>query len=158
MNAVLLAIGAGLCWGVGELCTRAVLHTGKVGPLTAIAVRSAVALPIIIGAWLIAQRVLKVESEPANWTAAGAKPLSLLVLGSGLLAGAAAMILFYSALSLGEISRIKPIAFSIAPASAVLLGWLLLGEPMNARKGVAVALILAGVVLLTAGGKTPTHA
>ncbi|MEQ8850255.1 MAG: EamA family transporter [Phycisphaerales bacterium] len=158
MNAVVLAIGAGLCWGVGELCTRAVLHTGKVGPLTAIAVRSAVALPIIIGAWLVAQRVLKLDSEPTGWTSAGAKPLSLLVLGSGVVAGAAAMILFYSALSLGEISRIKPIAFSIAPASAVVLGWLVLGEPMNARKAVAVALILAGVVLLTAGGKATAHA
>ena len=158
MKAVLLAVGAGLCWGVGELCTRAVLHTGKVGPLTAIAVRSAVALPIIIVAWLIAQRVMKLDTEPTAWTHAGAKPMSLLVLGSGVIAGAAAMILFYSALSLGEISRIKPIAFSIAPATAVVLGWLLLGEPMSVRKAAAVVLILAGVVLLTANGKPPAHA
>lgn len=151
MKAVLLAIGAGLCWGVGELCTRAVLHTGKVGPLTAIAVRSTVALPIIIAAWLIAQRVVKTPSEPVDWTQAGPRAMWLLVLGSGMIAGAAAMILFYAALSLGEVSRIKPIAFSIAPATAVVLGWLLLGEGMSVRKAAAVLLILAGVVLLTAG-------
>ncbi|MEZ6318468.1 MAG: EamA family transporter [Phycisphaerales bacterium] len=155
MKPILLAIGAGLCWGVGELCTRAVLHTGKVGPLTAIAVRSAVALPIIVAAWLIAQRVLKAPTEPLAWTHAGPKSLWLLVLGSGVVAGAAAMILFYAALSLGEVSRIKPIAFSVAPATAVVLGWLVLGESMSVRKAAAVMLILAGVVLLTVGSPKP---
>ena len=153
MKAILLALGAGLCWGIGELCTRAVLHTGKVGPLTAIAVRSAVALPIIVAAWLIAQRVLHAPSEPRDWASAGTRPMALLILGSGVVAGAAAMILFYSALSIGEISRIKPVAFAVAPATAVVLGWLVLGEAMTARKALAVGLILAGVVLLTAAPK-----
>ena len=153
MKAILLALGAGLCWGIGELCTRAVLHTGKVGPLTAIAVRSAVALPIIVAAWLIAQRLLHAPSEPRDWASAGTRPMALLILGSGVVAGAAAMILFYSALSIGEISRIKPIAFAVAPATAVVLGWLVLGEAMTARKALAVGLILAGVVLLTAAPK-----
>lgn len=70
-----------------------------------------------------------------------------LVLGSGLIAGAAAMICFYAALSLDEVSRIKPIAFTIAPATAVVLGWLLLGETMTWRKALAVVLVLAGIVL-----------
>lgn len=47
MNAIILAIGAGLCWGIGEVFTKSVLHTGKVGPITAITVRSTVALPVI---------------------------------------------------------------------------------------------------------------
>ena len=46
MKAMTLAILAGCCWGVGELCTKSVLHTGKIGPLTAIAFRSAIALPV----------------------------------------------------------------------------------------------------------------
>lgn len=54
MKALLLAIAAGLCWGVGELCTRAVLHGGRIGPMTAIAVRSTVALPLIWLAWFVA--------------------------------------------------------------------------------------------------------
>ena len=49
MKAILLAVTAGLCWGVGELCTKSVLHGGRIGPLTAIAVRSTVALPLL---WL----------------------------------------------------------------------------------------------------------
>jgi multidrug transporter EmrE-like cation transporter len=66
---------------------------------------------------------------------------------------AMAMIFFYVALSLGEVSVVKPIAFSIAPAVGVLLGWLVLGESMDARKALAVGLIVAGVVILTTGAR-----
>jgi len=150
MKAILLAVAAGLCWGVGEVATRSVLHSKQVGPLAAIAVRSTVALPVIWLAYWVAVSVLRSPAEPAGWaTRAEAATWAKLVLGSGLVAGAAAMICFYAALSLGEISRIKPIAFALAPATAVLLGWLVLGEEMSARKGLAVGLIIAGVVLLT---------
>ena len=158
LRAILLAIGAGLCWGVGELCTRAVLHTGKVGPLTAIAVRSAVALPVIVLAWVVARYVLGAASEPADFLHAGGKNWALLVLGSGLVAGAAAMILFYASLSQGPISLTKPIAFSLAPATAVLLGWLVLREPMTLPKALGVGLILAGVLVLTMGSHKAAHA
>ena len=147
MNAIILAIGAGLCWGIGEVFTKSVLYIGKVGLITAITVRSTVALPVIWLAYFVAMKVLK--TEPTGWTQAGAPTLLKLVLGSGLVAGAAAMIFFYSALSVGEISRIKPIAFCLAPAVATLIGWFILGEPITARKVGAVAMILAGVVLLT---------
>ena len=54
MKAILLAIGAGVCWGIGEVATRSVLHSGKVGPITAIAVRSTVALPLLWVAYAVA--------------------------------------------------------------------------------------------------------
>lgn len=148
MKAILLACAAGLCWGVGEVFTRSVLHTKQVGPITAIAVRSTVALPVLWAACLAA--VFWARSEPARWWQEAERGTILkLVLGSGLVAGAAAMIFFYAALSLGEISRVKPVAFALAPATAVLLGWLALGEPMTLRKAAGVAMILFGVVLLT---------
>ncbi len=147
MKAVLFAIAAGLCWGVGEVATRSVLHSGRVGPFAAVAIRSTIALPLIWAAWLVARRFSDLEArgfadvDGVAWTK--------LILGSGLVAGAAAMIFFYAALSIGEISRVKPIAFALAPATGVLLGWLLLGEPMSGRKVGGVALILLGVVVLT---------
>jgi len=148
MNAILLAIGAGVCWGVGEVFTKSVLHTGKVGPITAIAVRSTVALPVLWLAYYIAMYRLKIE--PTNWWANADTPTLLkLTLGSGLVAGAFAMLFFYAALHAGEISRIKPIAFTLAPAVAVLIGVLVLGEAFSVRKGIALAMILGGVVLLT---------
>ncbi|MBX3385522.1 MAG: EamA family transporter [Phycisphaeraceae bacterium] len=155
MQAILLAIGAGICWGIGELFTKSVLHTHKIGPITAIAVRSTVALPVIWAAYFIAMHVVKSGRENPAWyrgvAAGGADTTTILklVLGSGLVAGAAAMIFFYAALSVGEISRIKPIAFTLAPAVAVLLGWLVLGEAMTVKKAIGVGLILVGVLTLT---------
>ena len=151
MKAVMLAIAAGLCWGVGEVCTRAVLHSGRFGPFAAIAIRSTVALPLIWLAYLVVAKGMRSPAESASWGDAGPRAWALLTLGSGVVAGALAMICFYAALSLGEISRVKPIAFALAPATAVLLGWIALGESMTPRKLLAVGLILAGVVLLTLG-------
>lgn len=147
MKAILFAVLAGLFWGVGEVFTKSVLHTKQIGPVTAIAVRSLIALPVL---WLVYAIVVHgAKMEPANWTKAEPATLWKLVLGSGLLAGAGGMICFYAALNFGEVSRVKPIAFALAPATAVLIGWLILGEPMHARKAAAVTLILAGVVLLS---------
>lgn len=147
MNAILLAVAAGLCWGVGEVFTKSVLHTKQIGPITAIAIRSTVALPVLWAAYFVAMHWAK--SEPARWWATAERGTLLkLALGSGLVAGAAAMIFFYWALSVGEIGRIKPIAFTLAPACAVVLGWLVLGEPMSARKAAGVVMILTGVALL----------
>lgn len=151
MKAIVLAVLAGLLWGVGEVCTKAVLHGGKVGPFTALGVRTLVALPLIMLAWIIASRLG--TTEPAQWARMPASDWTRLLLGSGLAAGALAIICFYASLSLAEVSRVKPIAFALAPATAVLLGWLALGEPMSARKAVGVVFILAGVVLLTGAGK-----
>jgi uncharacterized membrane protein len=151
MKPTLFALAAGVCWGIGEVCTRSALHGGRIGPIGAITVRSLVAIPIILLVfWLMTRGVAGLRVEPAlaqtdrgTWVK--------LILGSGLVAGALAMVFFYVALSLGEVSVVKPIAFSIAPAVGVLLGWLVLGESMDARKAIAVGLIVAGVVLLTTG-------
>jgi len=149
MKAVIFAIGAGLCWGIGEVCTRSALHSGKVGPITAITLRSMIALPILLLAYLAMMRAFGgLRQEPALGTIDGSNWMKI-VLGSGVVAGALAMVLFYSALSIGEVSIVKPIAFAIAPAVGVTLGWLVLGESMSVRKALAVALIIAGVVLLT---------
>ncbi|MFM7261861.1 MAG: EamA family transporter [bacterium] len=157
MKAILLAIGAGLCWGIGEVCTRSALHTGKVGPISAITLRSLIAIPILLLAYVAMTRSFGgLRQEPPIGSIDGSNWIKL-VLGSGIVAGALAMVLFYAALSLGEVSIVKPIAFAIAPALGVLLGWLVLGESMNGRKALAVLLIVGGVVLLTTatGGAKP---
>lgn len=155
MKAIILAVLAGLCWGIGELFTKSVLHSKQIGPITAITIRSTVALPILWAFYLLAFG--SIHTEPRDWfRTADNAVIAKLVLGSGVIAGALAMLFFYLALSMGEVSRIKPIAFALAPATAVVLGWLFLGESMTARKAIAVLLILTGVVLLT-GGTTPAH-
>ena len=153
MKPILFAVAAGVCWGVGEVCTRSALHAGKVGPIGAITVRSLVAIPLLVLVyWLMTRGAAGLRVEPSVAQADGAT-WTKLVLGSGIVAGGLAMVCFYTALSLGEVSVVKPIAFSIAPAVGVLLGWLVLGESMDARKVLAVGLIVAGVVVLTTSGR-----
>jgi uncharacterized membrane protein len=119
--------------------------------LAAIALRSTIALPLLWLAYAAIARGMNVE-RAGWWNSADSSTLWKVVLGSGVVAGALGMICFYSALNLAEVSRVKPIAFSIAPATAVIFGWLVLREPMTLSKAVGVALILAGVVLLAANG------
>lgn len=155
---VLFAVLAGLCWGIGEVCARGVLHGGKVGPFMAVAIRSSIALPLIWLAFAAANRVAPAAAgkglgnlDTREWL--------LLILGSGVMAGATAMICFYVSISLGEVSRMKPIAFTVAPVAAVILGAVFLGESLTTRKLIAVALVIAGVLLLaipvSPGGHTP---
>jgi len=152
MNAALLAVLAGLCWGVGEVFTRSVLHAKAVGPLAAIAIRSTVALPLLWAVWAVGSHGLGLE-PPGLLDRADGGSVAKLVLGSGVVAGAGGMALFYAALSLGEVSRVKPIAFSVAPATAVVLGAIFLGEALSLPKVLGLVLILGGVLLLTAAGR-----
>lgn len=151
MVAIVFAVLAGLCWGVGEVFTKSVLHTKAIGPITAIAVRSTVALPVMWAVWaaLVAGR----KMEPVKFWQAETATLLKLIFGSGLIAGAGGMLCFYLALSFGDVSRVKPIAFSLAPAIAVMLGVIFLHESIDWRKAGGVALIIAGVIVLaTASG------
>ncbi|QOI99912.1 MAG: DMT family transporter [Phycisphaeraceae bacterium] len=163
MKPILFAVLAGLCWGVGEIFTKSALNTKTVGPLTALFVRSAVTLVPAVLAYALAAHVWRTAGEPADWYARA--PLSVwlkLILGSGVLVGFCGVFFFYYGLSLpgGEISLLRPIAFGLAPATAVLLGWLMLGEGVSWVKGLACAMIIGGIVLLGAdhGKKTREEA
>ena len=156
MKAVLFAILAGLCWGVGEMFTKSVLHSEKVGPMTVVFVRALVGLPPAIAVYLVAYYWLR-DGEPRQWWTAGSPLMLKLVLGSAFLAGFGGVFFFYLGLANGPITTVKPIAFTLAPAVAVLLGWLLLREPMNAPKAIGVVLVLTGIILIAGfGSSAPT--
>jgi uncharacterized membrane protein len=146
MKAVVFAVLAGLCWGVGELFTKSVLHSGRVGPMTVLLARAVVSLPPALLAYLVAYHGLR--SEPGEWWRAGTPLLTRLAVGSALLAGFAGVFFFYLGLASGPISVVKPIAFTVGPAVAVLLAWALLREPMPLSRWTGVALVLAGIVLI----------
>jgi len=155
MQAIIFAVVEGLCWGIGEVCAKAVLHTHKVGPFFAVALRTTLALPIIWGAYLVARRFAP-DGAGKGLSFQGDEALTmkqwvLLLGGSGIVAGALAMIAFYISISLGEVSKMKPIAFTIAPATAVLLGALFLGEALTMRKVLGVAIVLIGVMVIASG-------
>ena len=153
MKALLIAVLAGLCWGVGESFTKSVLHTGKIGPVTAMAARTTIALPVLwLAAWFV---MMRLNHEPRSWLGELDWPTGLkLALGSGLTAGAAGMLLFYVALNMGTLSAVKPVAFATAVVTAVILGWLVFRDPMPVRKMAAAVLIGAGILLMMERGPT----
>lgn len=156
MKAIVCAILAGLCWGVGEIFSKWALNTGQVGPMAVQMVRAAVTLPLTIAALIVATKFAHSE-VPGWWRQLDGKVWLMLIGGSGLLAGFAGVFFFYLGLSLpgGDISKLRPIAFALAPATAVILGWLILHEPMSWRKAFAVVLIVAGILLLAGGKASP---
>ena len=155
MAPVIWAVLAGLFWGIGELCAKSVLKSGEVGPMTAIAVRTTVALPLIWLAWFAASRGwleplgVSAAREPAAWTAASATTWWKLVLGAGISAGALGIACFYLGLAAGDVSRVKPVAFALAPTFAAVGAFVLLGETFSAKKLLGLLLIVGGIVVLT---------
>lgn len=160
MVAIVFAVLAGLCWGVGEIFTKKALNTGQVGPMTVLLVRTITTLPLAGIAYLLSMSMWKWEKP--GWTNSATPQVWLmLTLGSGLLAGFAGVFFFYMGLASpgGDISRIRPIAFALSPATAVLLGWLMLGEGMSTRKLISCTLIIVGIIMLTGEhGSHPTPA
>jgi uncharacterized membrane protein len=156
MNPILYAILAGLCWGLGEFCTKSVLASGQVGPMTILLVRTLLAAPPAILVYLLAMHAFK--SEPVQWWRADTPVLVKLTLGSAIAAGFGGVLFFYLGLSAGQLSVVKPIAFTVGPAIATLLAWMVLKEPMNAPKALGVALVLIGIILIAGfGGHTAQH-
>ncbi len=156
MKAILFAILAGLCWGVGEIFTKSALNTQKVGPLTVLLVRTLATVPPTVVAYLVSMHLWKWEKP--GWVSDAGWPVWLMLIGgSGLLAGFAGVFFFYMGLASpgGDISRIRPIAFALSPATAVLLGWLVLGEAMTVRKAISVTMIVIGIVMLAGEKHTP---
>jgi drug/metabolite transporter (DMT)-like permease len=156
---IVCAILAGLCWGIGEIFTKSAINSREIGPLGTVLLRAAVTLPLAIAGFLIAYKVMQTETQQW-WRTGGGAGMSAatwlkIILGSGVLAGFGGVFFFYYGLSLpgGDISVLRPIAFALAPATAVLLGWWFLGEGMTVRKGAAVVFIIAGIMLLAGEAK-----
>lgn len=145
-KAILFAALAGLCWGIGEVLGKQVLSSRQVGPFALVLARAAGAVPLALLAFYLAAHTFR--AEPATWWRADGPVLWKLLLGPVLMAGFGGVLFFYLGLRYGDISVVKPISFVLAPLFAVLLGWLLLREPMSPQKGLGVALGLVGVVLI----------
>ncbi len=108
MAAIVFAVLAGLFWGIGELCAKSVLKSHEVGPMTAIAVRSVVALPVLLLAFVAASRGwlesvgISAAREPTTWVHASSPVMWKLILGAGVSAGAFGVLFFYLGLSAGD--------------------------------------------------------
>jgi bacterial/archaeal transporter family protein len=72
----------------------------------------------------------------------------MMVLGGGVLAGAAGMLCFYTAIKGAPLNRVMPIAFT-SPLFGALMGLAFGGEPLTVKTAAGMLLTIGGIVLLT---------
>lgn len=139
MKPEYFALLTAICWGVGGYFEKKGLHLGNLSPTMGITVRTATAL-LILGAASFPQW----KTLPQ----AGPKALLYMVLGGGVVAGAAGMLCFYTALKGAPLTRVMPIAFT-SPLFGALMGILLAGEALTWKTVLGMLMTVGGIVLLT---------
>ena len=137
---VLLALGAGLAYAVYALASKQLLDPHEPSAVMAVlfGLGAAALAPLLLGAdlaWLAEPRGLAVA------------------LHLGLVTVAIAYILFARGLRLVPVATAATLSLA-EPLTATLLGTLVLGERLSPASLVGAGLLLAGLVLLSAGGPT----
>ncbi len=148
MKPIIFAVLAGLCWGVGEVATKQVLQSKQIGVMTIVCLRILGEAPFALLLYYLIHKVLHTEGEPAAWWTAPNPILLKLFFGTAMMAGFAGVAFYYLGLKFGQVSVVKPIAFTVAPAIGALLAWMVLKEPMPAPKVPGIVITLAGVAVL----------
>lgn len=139
MKPQVFALLAAICWGVGGYFEKKGLHLGNLSPTMGITIRT-----------LIALILLAVASFPQWKTVplAGSKALLYMVIGGGVVAGAAGMLCFYTAIKGAPLGRVMPIAFT-SPLFGALMGLIVGGEPLTLKTVLGMSLTIGGIILLT---------
>jgi len=129
---------AAILWGCGAFLEKIALKGGD--PMAGVFIRSAVAFVASAGFFTMGSH---------GWRSlTGSPPLSIsLFIVTGITSMVVGQALFFQALKLGEASRVVPISGTY-PLIAAILSVAFLGEPVTAKKAVAVLLIVSGVALL----------
>ncbi len=138
MKGVVLAIIAALLWGIAPILDKIALSNG-VSIYTATLVR-------LIGA-VIAILAVSIPINQVDFTGFDLKRILLLLI-AGAIAGAIAMIFYYSALRILGASRTVPLT-AIYPMFTALFSFLFLGESVSIRLIIGVVLIVIGIVLVS---------
>jgi len=139
MKPQLLALCTAIAWGVGGYFEKKGLHMGNLSPQMGITIRTAIAL-IILGT--VSFPYWKTIPQ------AGPKALLYMVIGGGVVAGAAGMLCFYAAIKGAPLGKVMPIAFT-SPLFSVLMGIMIGGEPLALKNIVGMLLTVGGIILLT---------
>lgn len=140
MRAQMFALVTAMAWGFGGYFEKKGLHLGQLSPQMGITLRTAVAV-VLLG--LVSLPQWKTVTQ------AGARSLTYMILGGGVVAGALGMLCFYAAIKNAPLGRVMPIAFT-APLFGALAGAIFGGEAVTVRTVAGMLLTVGGIVLLTA--------
>ena len=138
--ALLLALTASLCWGVGGILIKK--GTNVVTPATILVLQYTLGV-LIVGAWLVARGevVGTLEAVTRRW------PL-LLALALLQIGGYVAFVVAVNIGGSGTVPTTTIVAIAATyPALVALLSGPFLGEPLQWNDALGVALIVSGVVV-----------
>jgi transporter family protein len=141
MKPELFALITAVCWGVGGYFEKKGLHLGQLSPTMGITIRTVVAMIILVFASIPQWKTLP---------QAGPKALLYMIIGGGVVAGAAGMLCYYTAIKGAPLNRVMPIAFT-SPLFGALMGLTLGGEPLTLKAGLGMAMTIGGIILITTG-------
>lgn len=145
VGAIVVALGS-LSWAAGSIYSRQADMPKRPRLATGMQMLAGGAGLLIVG--VVADEVPKLQVEAVSLR-------SVLALVYLILFGA---IIAYSAyiwlLQVSTPARVSTYAY-VNPVVAVILGWALAGEELSARMLVAAAVIVAGVAMITLGGRRP---
>jgi drug/metabolite transporter (DMT)-like permease len=144
--AIAVALGGALCWGLGTV------YAGH-APHPANAIMASAAELLCAGGILTVLSIAAGEPGRVHVT-----PHSLLALGYLTVAGSVIAYTAYAWLLDHVPARIAGTYAFVNPVVAVLLGWWLLGERLDARVVLATAVIAAGVALIVLAPARYAHA
>jgi drug/metabolite transporter (DMT)-like permease len=142
LRSSLLALGAGASWGVSAIIFKKIPASGRDGLLSVTAWQMLYGLaPLVLAAWLV--------PEPAaEWSAYLVGALAYNAIGGMAIA---ALLWLYILRSLP--ATISGLNALIVPVVGVTAAWLQLGERPSLAEGIGMAMILAGLALLSVTGR-----
>ena len=140
MRAEFWAVLTALCWGLGSLLEKRGVKIGGLTPVMGTVIRTTFSLLLLLG--------LSYPFWPQVRTA-GFKPIAMIAVGGGVLAGGLGIICLYSGLKFGQLSTVMTIAFCLAPVVGIVLGWAVLHERLAPLQWLGVLLCVAGAALVT---------
>jgi len=140
----LAALLTAVFWTVTALAFESASR--KVGSLSVNLLRLATAFVFLsVFAWISRGKAFPVDAGMHQWVWLSLSGLVGFVLGD--------LFLFQSYVVIG--SRISMLIISLAPPMAAIIGWLTMGETLTLKQAIAMAVVLAGIVLVVLERQAP---
>ena len=141
------AVLTAICWAVGSVLEKKGVKLGEFTPVMGTAIRTAVSLLLLLALSFPFWGQVKT---------AGVKPVLLISVGGGVIAGCLGLVFLYSALKTGQISSVLTIAFCLTPVVGAILGFLFLEEKLTAVQLLGIIMCVSGAALVTISNGTMT--
>lgn len=139
LHGEIAALGTALCWSFGS--TFFTVGGTRIGSVKVNRVRLAMAVLFLsITNFAVAGRFLPADAAPERWLWLGSSGIVGFVLGDAML--------FEAFVIVGP--RVSMLMMSLVPIMSALLGWIFLGEVLNAPEILAITMTVGGILWVVA--------